>query len=67
MLGRALSLWGMIGRAGPALGALVYGAAAEVAGLRWPVVLGCALALVACAYAWRRQPRMARALERIEG
>lgn len=64
MLGRALSLWGMIGRAGPALGALVYGVAAEIGGLRWPVILGCAIALLACAYAWRRQPRMARALER---
>lgn len=64
MLGRALSLWGMIGRAGPALGALVYGIAAEIGGLRWPVVLGCTLALLACAYAWRRQPQMARALER---
>jgi len=67
MLGRALSLWGMTGRAGPALGALIYGAAAELGGLRWPVIAGCAVALLACAYAWRRQPRMARALERAEG
>jgi MFS family permease len=67
MLGRALSLWGMIGRAGPALGALIYGVAAEFAGLRWPVMLGCAVALLACAYAWRRQPQMARALERSDG
>ncbi len=67
MLGRALSLWGMIGRAGPALGALIYGTLAELAGLQWPVIIGCAAALLACAYAWRRQPQMARALERTEG
>jgi MFS family permease len=67
MLGRALSLWGMVGRAGPALGALIYGTLAELAGLQWPVIIGCAVALLACAYAWRRQPQMARALERTEG
>jgi len=67
MLGRALSLWGMVGRAGPALGALIYGTLAELAGLQWPVIIGCAVALLACAYAWRRQPQMARALERTDG
>ncbi|MCC6716786.1 MAG: MFS transporter [Acetobacteraceae bacterium] len=67
MLGRALSLWGMIGRAGPALGALVYGAAAELGGLQVPVIVGCSVALLACGYAWRRQPQMARALERGDG
>jgi MFS family permease len=32
MVGRVLSLWGMITRAAPAMGALIYGAAAEVFG-----------------------------------
>lgn len=67
MLGRALSMWGMVGRAGPALGALIYGMLAEFAGLQWPVIIGCAVALLACAYAWHRQPQMARALERTDG
>ena len=40
MIGRVISLWGMITRVGPALGALGYGAAAGMAGLRWPVLLG---------------------------
>jgi len=66
MLGRTLSLWGMIGRAGPALGALVYGVSAEFAGLRVPVMIGCGIALFACFYAWRRQQQMARALERLD-
>ena len=64
MLGRVLSLWGMIGRAGPALGALIYGVAAEIGGLQVPVLIGCAIAALACLYALRRQPRMVQALER---
>jgi MFS family permease len=67
MLGRALSLWGMIGRAGPALGALIYGTMAEVGGLQWPVVAGSVIALGACLYAWRRVGAMSRALERSDG
>ena len=45
------------------MGALVYGAAAEVLGLQVPVLLGC----LVCAGAWllvrARLPRMAPALE----
>lgn len=64
MLGRVLSLWGMIGRAAPALGAVTYGLASEMLGLRAPVLAGCALAVIACALALRRLPAIARALER---
>jgi predicted MFS family arabinose efflux permease len=66
MVGRVLSLWGMITRAAPAMGALIYGIAAEFLGLQWPVLIGCAL----CALAWLRTrsrlPRMAPVLERGE-
>ncbi len=37
MVGRMLSLWGMITRAAPAIGALAYGSAAGVFGLQLPV------------------------------
>ena len=50
MVGRVLSLWGMITRAAPAMGALTYGAASEFLGLQLPVLLGCLL----CALAWLR-------------
>ncbi len=63
MIGRVLSLWGMIGRVGPAMGALTYGALSEFAGLRLPALFGCAIAVAACAWAFKRQPGMARALE----
>ncbi|MBN8892018.1 MAG: hypothetical protein BGP12_17025 [Rhodospirillales bacterium 70-18] len=64
MLGRVLSLWGMIGRAAPALGAVIYGGLAEFAGLQLPVLAGAAVASVACVLVVRRLPRIARALER---
>ena len=66
MLGRVLSLWQLIGRAGPALGALAYGVLAEWLGLRIPVLAGACVALVACAWAMRRAPTWARSLERID-
>ena len=63
MVGRVLSLWGMITRAAPAMGALTYGAASEFLGLQVPVLLGCLL----CSLAWLRTrsrlPRIAPALE----
>jgi MFS family permease len=64
MLGRVLSLWGMITRAAPAIGALLYGAATEFAGLQLPVILGTLIAAGACLWAWRRLPRIVRSLER---
>jgi MFS family permease len=66
MVGRVLSLWGMITRAAPAMGALTYGAASEFLGLQVPVLLGCLL----CSLAWLRTrsrlPRIAPALESSE-
>jgi hypothetical protein len=66
MVGRVLSLWGMITRAAPAMGALAYGAASEFVGLRVPVLAGCLLCGVAWLCARSRLPRMAPALERGE-
>lgn len=63
MLGRVLSFWGMITRAAPAIGALIYGVASEFAGLRLPVLVGSAVALAACGFAASRHGRMVQALE----
>ena len=63
MIGRVLSLWGMVVRAGPAVGALAYGAASEFVGLQIPVAIGCALAGVAFLWAWTRLPTIEAALE----
>ncbi len=64
MLGRVLSLWGMITRAAPAIGALLYGAATEIGGLQIPVILGTIVAAAASVWAGRRLPQIVRALER---
>lgn len=63
MVGRVLSLWGMITRAAPAMGALTYGMASEFLGLQVPVLVGCLLCILAWLWAKSRLPRMAPALE----
>ncbi len=63
MRGRVLSLYGMIARGGPALGALMMGTASSYVGLRWPVAVGAAGCLVLWLWARPRRVRMARALE----
>ena len=66
MVGRVLSLWGMITRAAPAMGALIYGAAAEVFGLQVPVLIGVAICLAMWGRTWLRLGRLAPALEGVE-
>lgn len=53
----------MITRAAPAMGALIYGATSEFAGLQLPVLIGCLLCGLAWLRAYGRLPRMAPALE----
>jgi MFS family permease len=63
MRGRVLSLWGLITRAFPALGALMLGAAGEVWGLAWPTLVAVALSLLVVAWGMWRLPHMRDALE----
>jgi MFS family permease len=63
MRGRIMALYGMIFRAGPAVGAVLMGSLSERFGLRWPLAVG---AVVSCAFwAWTRwgQKRIAETLE----
>ena len=62
MLGRVLSLYGLSARAGPAIGALLMGAASEWFGLRIPVVAGGAICILAYLWALKRQRSIAEAL-----
>ena len=64
MRGRVLSLYGMINRAGPAIGALCLGGLAEVFDLRWPVMGGAAIMLIFLFWLLPRRKGMAAALER---
>jgi MFS family permease len=63
MRGRVLSLYGMINRAGPAIGALIMGALAEVLGLRWPVMGGAVVMLLFLFWLMPRRKTMAASLE----
>lgn len=45
--GRTMSIYGMVAQGGPAVGALAMGYSAEMAGLRWPVLVGACLVLAA--------------------
>jgi predicted MFS family arabinose efflux permease len=62
MRGRVLSLFGLIFRGGPALGALAMGSASEALGLQAPLVAGALLALLAAALLWRRREAIGRSL-----
>lgn len=61
--GRMLSLWGLISRACPAIGALALGAAGQSFGLTWPTLTAVALFLGVFAWGMTRLPRMQRELE----
>lgn len=64
--GRVVSLYGLIARGGPAVGALLMGAAADRFGLSVPLAFGAALCLVLWLWAWRQRGAMAAALEQDE-
>ncbi len=61
--GRVLSLFGLVFRSGPAIGALLMGFASELVGLRWPLVLGALLGALAWAVVWKRRKTISRALQ----
>ncbi len=61
--GRMLSIWGLITRACPAIGALALGATGEAFGLRWPTMVAALLVLGVCAWGWARVRRMEAELE----
>jgi predicted MFS family arabinose efflux permease len=58
-----LSLFGLIFRGGPAVGALLMGAASEVVGLQAPVAAGTVLGLAASILIWRRRGKIAANLD----
>lgn len=63
MRGRVMSLYGMIGRGAPAIGALAMGSAAEHFGFQAPVVAGAFFCLLLWLWAMRRRKKLAGVLE----
>lgn len=60
--GRVLSLFGLVFRSGPAIGALLMGLASELVGLRWPLAIGSLIGGLGFLYVWRRRSKVADAL-----
>ena len=60
--GRVLSLFGLVFRSGPAIGALLMGLASELFGLRWPLAIGSLIGALAFAFVWRRRSQISGAL-----
>ena len=67
MRGRVLSLFGMVFRSGPALGALLMGWIADTTGLSWPVAVGAAIGLLAYVIGNSGRVRLQGLLEDPEG
>ncbi len=63
MRGRVMSLYGMIGRGAPAIGAIIMGSLAEVFGFQAPVLAGAIVLLGLWWWARQRQNSMAESLE----
>lgn len=61
--GRVISVYGVIFRAAPAIGALIIGALSEVFGWHWPMAVSAMLCILAWAWGRKRQAGMAEALE----
>ena len=59
-----MSLYGVIHRGAPAVGALAMGAAAEIIGIRWGVALGGVLCLATWIWMLGRSKTAAAALEK---
>ena len=62
--GRVMSLYGMISRGGPAIGALAIGWASDYIGLRWPVFCVALICLGLWLWVLPRRRGMAEALEK---
>ncbi|NQV58004.1 MAG: MFS transporter [Rhodospirillales bacterium] len=60
--GRVMSLWGILNRSGPAIGALLLGWMAGYMGFQWPILLATALSGVVGFYVFSRRQIMRAAL-----
>jgi len=61
--GRVMSLYGLVYRGAPALGALIMGAAADLVGLRWAMASGGVICVATLVWIARRRAGVTRALE----
>ncbi len=62
--GRMMALWGLLVRAGPALGAVLLGVIGEFTGLQLPTAAFCVVALAVVVWGFSRVKVMQAALEK---
>ena len=60
--GRVMSLWALVMRGGPAVGALMLGALADRIGFQWPIILGAVIAGVVAVYVYSHRHEIFAAL-----
>lgn len=65
--GRVMSLWGLLNRSGPAVGALMLGGVSGYAGFQWPSLVGIAITAVVAVYVLKRRDAIRRVLTENEG
>lgn len=64
--GRVMSLWGLLNRSGPAVGALVLGGLSSYAGFQWPSLVAVAICGVVAAFVFARRDAIRHALTESE-
>jgi MFS family permease len=57
-----MSLWGLLNRSGPAIGAFVLGSLASYAGFRWPMLAGVAISAVVAVFVFTRRQSIRQTL-----
>ncbi len=60
--GRVMSLWGLLNRSGPAVGALLIGGLSGFWGFRWPILVGAAVTAVVALFVFARRDAMRMAV-----
>ncbi len=64
--GRVMSLWGLLNRSGPAVGALLLGWISGYAGFQWPMLVGVAITGIVAAFVISRRSTIHQALTEYE-
>lgn len=60
--GRVMSLWGLLNRSGPAIGALMLGGVSSYLGFQWPMLVAIAVTAVVAAFVLSKSRAMRRSL-----
>ena len=60
--GRVMSLWGLLNRSGPAVGALILGSISGFAGFQWPMLAGVVVSAVVAVFVFTKRQSIRKIL-----